>query len=136
MTSEHLVPTASIELAGKTYTLRLDINALSDFEVMTGKSVLRGGLSDIANLELADVRALLWSMMYQDDETLTVRDVGRMISINNIAPLTETIATLIRDTMPEANEEATEDSDPLAQTSLLPESGGLDIGLQQSSTSE
>ncbi len=136
MTSSPLVPTASIELSGKTYKLRLDLNALSDFEVMTGKSVLRGGLTDLTNLELADVRGLLWAMMVQEDESLTIRDVGRLISINNIATLTETIATLIQGTMPEADGEAEEGSDPLAPTSSAPQSGGLDTGPQQSSTSE
>ncbi len=123
-----LVPTGSVTLSGKEYTLRLDLNALSDFETMTGKSVLRGGLQDIANLELSDVRALLWAMMVQDNESLTMRDVGRLISLDDIAPLSETIQTMIINAMPDAaaalEVDGQAEESPLTETSPSPVANG------------
>jgi hypothetical protein len=75
-------------------------------------------------------------MMVQEDESLTIRDVGRMISINNISTLTDVIAALITDAMPETEGEPEAGDNPLAVPSSAPESGGLDTGQQQSSTSE
>jgi hypothetical protein len=136
--ASNLVPSEKVMLGGKEYTLRLDLNALSDFEVMTGKSILRGGLSNIADLDIADVRGLLWAMLVQDDESLSVRDVGRMIGINDVSKLTTVIGELITKVMPEVvpGEESEDDADPLAQSSSAPQSGGLDTGLPQSTTSE
>lgn len=120
-----LVPQAKITIEGKEYKMRLDLNALSDFENMTGKSIMRGGLTDIANLDLSDVRGLLWACMVQEDESLTIREVGRMIHIGNITELTETIAKLVQGTMPEPQEEA-DDESPLKEPSSALGNGGLD----------
>jgi hypothetical protein len=131
-----LVPQATLMLDGKEYTLRMDLNALSDFESMTGKSIMRGGLTDINNLELSDARGLLWACMVQDDESLTIRQVGRMIHMGNLGEITEVIQKLVAGAMPDTQEEA-EGSDPLPATSpSAQESGGPDSGQAQSKTSE
>jgi hypothetical protein len=131
-----LVPQATLMLDGKEYTLRMDLNALSDFESMTGKSIMRGGLTDINNLELSDARGLLWACMVQDDESLTIRQVGRMIHMGNLGEITEVIQKLVAGAMPDAQEEA-EGSDPLPTTSPSPQtSGGFDSGPQPDKTSE
>lgn len=131
-----LVPQASITLEGKEYHMRLDLNALSDFESMTGKSIMRGGLTDISNLELSDARALLWACMVQEDESLTIRQVGRLISVNNLAELVETIQSLVSGAMPEAPEEGQQDASPLTETGSVPQGGGLDSTPPESRTSD
>jgi hypothetical protein len=117
-----LVPTATITL-DKERTLRMDLNALSDFESMTGKSFMSGGL-DFENLALADIRALLWACLVQDDESLTLRDVGAMLHVGNLEPVTSAITKLVTDAMPEP-EEGSEPA-PLPETS--PSSAGSNGG--------
>lgn len=132
-----LVPTAKLNLDGKDRALRMDLNALTDFESMTGKSIMRGGLTDIANLEMNDVRALLWACLVQEDESITIRDVGRWIHIGNIGELTETLAVLVSGSMPEPSKEDADDTSPLTTTSpSAPPTGGLDSTPPPASTSE
>lgn len=133
-----LVPTGEMEIGGKVRTLRLDLNALTDFESMSGKSIMRGGLTDITKLEMSDVRALLWACLVQDDESLSIRDVGKWITLTNIAELTETFANLIMGAMPEkpADGEVPEEG-PLPQTSpSVIANGGSDSTLQEPKTSD
>lgn len=131
-----LVPQRTMKFEGKEYTLRLDLNALSDFESMSGKSIMRGGLTDISQLELSDVRSLLWACLVQEDETLTMRDVGRMIHIGNLVEVTGVLRDLVTGAMPAAVEGEADES-PLTPTSPSAiANGGLDTGPQQSPTSE
>lgn len=109
-----LVPTATITF-DKERTLRMDLNALSDFETMSGKSIMRGGLEDLSNLDLADIRTLLWACLVQEDETLSQRDVGKMIHVGNLQEVTTAITTLVKNAMPEP-EEGSEPA-PLSETS-------------------
>lgn len=126
-----------MDLDGVQRKLRMDLNALTDFESMTGKSIMRGGLSDIANLEMNDVRALLWACLVQEDESITIRDVGRWIHIGNIGDLTETLASLVHGAMPEAPVEGEAEESPLTPTSpSVTPSGGLDSTQAEPKTSD
>ena len=125
-----LVPTAKITL-DKERTLRMDLNALSDFESMTGKSIMRGGL-DFENLGIADVRALLWACLVQEDESLTVRDVGAMLHVGNLETVTTAITQLVTKAMPE-REEGSSTPVPLSETA--PASTGKASGPPPATTS-
>lgn len=131
-----LVPMATINLDGVDRKMRMDLNALSDFESMTGKSILRGGLTDIANLELTDIRALLWACLVQEDESITIREVGRWIHIGNITIVTSAIEELVAGALPEAAEEGESEAGPLTGSSSAPDSGGLSSMPSEPKTSD
>lgn len=100
--SEPLVPRATITLDHER-TLRMDLNALADFERVSGKSVMRGGF-DLANLGISDIRCLLWACLVQEDESLSERQVGAMLHVGNLTLITDALTQLFGEAMPEAEE--------------------------------
>ncbi len=68
--------------------LRMDLNALADFERETGASITA---LDFNKLSMTQTRALLWACLVQEDEGLTLRQVGQMIHPGNL----EEIATAL-----------------------------------------
>jgi hypothetical protein len=85
--------------------MRMDLNALSDFERVSGKSIMNGGL-DLGNMQVADVRALLWACLVQTDESLTEREVGAMLHVGNLGEVTQALTSLVRGAMPEEKADA------------------------------
>lgn len=72
---------ATFDFGGKTWTLRLDFNAMADFEEQTGKGFLltleaMGTGAASAN----DIRALFWAMLQDHHPELTIREAGRMVT--------------------------------------------------------
>jgi len=110
-----LVPTATIEL-DKQRTMRMDLNALSDYERVTGKSIMSGGFA-LDKLAVSDVRALLWAALVQDDESLTERQVGAMLHTGNLTEVTAAITSLMRASLPESEEGGDESPLPEEATS-------------------
>ena len=100
--SEPLVPTVAITLDRERH-LRMDLNALADFERVSGKSVMRGGL-ELDTLSVADIRTLLWACLVAEDESLSERQVGGMLHVGNLSALTEALTKLFGDVMPEQEE--------------------------------
>ncbi len=138
--AEQLVPTVTIQL-DKPRKARLDFNAMIDFERVTGESLMRATdlfqscpvacPTDCATaheheagcqiehqhktMNMNALRAFMWACLVQEDESLTERDVGRMLGISNIAVVTETMAKLFSETMPE-QEAGTVSGAPLSVT--------------------
>lgn len=102
--SEPLVPTVPITL-DRERNMCMDLNALADFERVSGKSVMRGGL-DMESLNVADIRALLWACLVKDDESLSERQVGAMLHVGNLGAVTDALTRLFTDVMPEQEESA------------------------------
>jgi hypothetical protein len=87
----------------KERNLLLDMNAMSDFEDLTGKSFLKG--FDLNNLKIKDVRALLWAGLHQEDKTLTPEAVGAMLGVSNIKDVMQAIYKAIASAVPETDDE-------------------------------
>jgi len=62
----------------------LDLNAMCEFEKVTGKSLTDGSFSG-TNMSASDIRAMLWACLLGDDSELTLEQVGSLISVENIA---------------------------------------------------
>jgi hypothetical protein len=124
-----LIPDVTINLNGITYTLRLDITAMADFEQATGKHVLQfikpifdaahkifkaGNLDDFEALggdvvtrlidddiiTAHDLQALLWACAGGEDSGLTMREAGRLIHTGNIAEVGQTLFRTAANAMP------------------------------------
>lgn len=72
--------------------LRLDLNAMAEFEDLTGKSLFTIGE---ALQEARNLRALLYVAMKSAGEEVTLNDVGNMIGLHNFALISETISNLM-----------------------------------------
>lgn len=140
-----LVPTAMIML-DKERTLRMDLNTFSDFEMMTGKSIMRGGLEQCPEdcvqehehkaLSSSDIRALLWACLVQDDERLSVREVGSMLHPGNLTIIKDALTALTANAMPEPEEGSS--PDPLAAKAKRSATarGGTSSGPRPDTTSD
>lgn len=96
----NLVPTVKITLDSER-TLRLDLNAFCDFEAKTGKNLMHG--IDPTQMMISDLRALLWACLVQEDVTLKLEEVGKMVGIENAAEITAALFSLFKRSMPEAD---------------------------------
>lgn len=90
--------------------LLMDLNAMVSFEDATGKSIFQG--IDPKGMTAKDFRALLWSCLLHEDESLKIKDVGRMIHAGNMGELAAKIAQAWEVASPEGKG----DKDPLARS--------------------
>lgn len=87
------------------------LNAMAELEEKYGS--IDAAFNKVKGGGIAAVRFLLWTIMHDTDETLTERQVGAMIRLDNINEVMETLMTALEDQMPEGV--AIED-DPNAET--------------------
>jgi hypothetical protein len=90
----------SVDAGGKSYKLRMDFNAMCEFEDATGKDALEvlagmeGGKASVKHL-----RALAWAALRKHHPDTTLEDAGEIISEN-----TDLVKTLLEATMPAKGE--------------------------------
>lgn len=70
----------AIEL-DKPRRLRYDLNALAEIEEGTGKPLTE---LNQGNMGVRDIRLILWAGLVHEDPNLTQRDVGAMVSGENL----------------------------------------------------
>jgi hypothetical protein len=85
--------------------LRLDLNAMAEFEDLTGKSLFTIGE---ALQEAKHLRALLFVAMKSAGEEITLSDVGNMIGLHNFNVVNDAVTQLMRVSYGSSDEEATE----------------------------
>ncbi|OGO04005.1 MAG: hypothetical protein A2Y91_03510 [Chloroflexi bacterium RBG_13_54_8] len=93
----------------KPRRLRLDLNAMSDFEKATGKNFSAIGKEPSAT----DIRALLWACLKHEDERMTPHDIGKLITPGNMGEIIKRLVELYKVSLPEPEGEAHSTS-PLA----------------------
>lgn len=69
------------EIDGQTYTLRLDINAMADFEGATGKPAF-DALEDLeaGRATVTDMRAMFWALCQAHHPDVDLRKAGVLLS--------------------------------------------------------
>lgn len=72
-----------IDRDGASYKMRLDFNALAEFEAETGLNALKA-LQDPADLSITNVRALFWCGLRQCHPDITLETAGRMASFDSL----------------------------------------------------
>lgn len=77
-----------IEIGGKTRHLRYDMNALAAIEETLNISLDQ--LEAVAN-RITTLRALLWAGLLHEEPTLTLRDVGAWVDMEDIQAVGEKI---------------------------------------------
>jgi len=88
--------------------LRMTMNAMVDFEEMTGQKLTDPKTieSFSSNMDIKHLRALLWALLRHEDKTLTVEQVGDLIEIQNMTELSTAIAAAWGNAVPEAPKDA------------------------------
>lgn len=86
----------AIEL-DKPRRLRYDLNALAEIEEGTGKPLTA---LEAGNMGVKDLRLILWAGLIHEDEELTLKDVGKMVSGENIGEVLAKIKEAIELAMP------------------------------------
>ena len=80
--------------------LRMDMAVLYDFEDATGKSVLNGDNVDLKSIK--ELSAIVWAMVGGADCDLTIRQVARLITGENMLSTIETVIGLLYTALPKA----------------------------------
>lgn len=91
-----------ITLGEKERNLSMDFNVICELENKYGtfekaSNALGGG-------KMKDVRFLLYAMLKQDDESLTEKAVGHMITLENMQPVIEALGASMKASVPQADE--------------------------------
>lgn len=74
---------------GRSYTMRLDMNALADFEGTTGRNAFDVLSAD--RMSITDMRALIHAGLQAHHEGLSLREAGEILQ-SNMGALGEAIA--------------------------------------------
>jgi hypothetical protein len=94
---------AFIELEEKFGSIQDALDLLSDLDPGAKAKTEKG--KKIVRHDLKTVRAFLWAGLVAEDETLTERDVGKLITFQNVANVFGAIMNAVDAAMPELGEE-------------------------------
>lgn len=81
-----------IKLSDKEYGIEFTVNSFIEFEEETGKSMMNQDTFN--NMDMKTLRALVWCSIKED---LTVEEVGSMIKMADITPLTEALKNALEE---------------------------------------
>lgn len=95
-------------LDGQPRKARLDFNVFAEFEEQTGKQLVTEGMKELSAI---DARLLIYLMLKQEDEDLTVEEVGRLMHVGNFNAVAEELNEVFSKVMPEESEGPTKGGD-------------------------
>ena len=94
----------------KPRTLMFDLNAFAELEGKYGN--MEQAFFAMQSGSMKAARTLLWAGLLHEDEKLTERQVGRMVTLENLGVVMDTISEALLEAMPEDNGEATVEDAP------------------------
>lgn len=77
-----LLPTVELELAGTTYKLLFDFNAVAEVEERTGRNLMSA--EGWANLNGSTISILLWACLQANHSEMTLRKVRALMNTRNL----------------------------------------------------
>jgi hypothetical protein len=77
----------------KERNLVFNLNTMAKFEELTGKNIFTDKIFE--KIKSTDLRALIWACLVQEDPALTLEQVGAMVTIENMAEITNSFNELI-----------------------------------------
>jgi len=103
-------PDVKIQL-DKERTIRFDLNAMCNYEDVTGENIFANALE---KLSAKEVRAMLWACLLSEDPSLTLEYVGSLITLDNMAEVAEKLNEAFTIAMPDNGAKENTDNAPLA----------------------
>jgi hypothetical protein len=92
------------QLNGKDYELKFDMNTFCELEEVYGD--INQAFEDLQNKKIKAIRALIYSAVKSEDETVTLKDVGKMLTLQDMEQLGTSINEALNKAMPEVKDEA------------------------------
>lgn len=90
------------KLNAKDYELKFDMNTFCELEEVYGD--INQAFEDLQNRKLKAIRALIYSAIKSEDETVTLKEVGKMLTLSDIEKLGTAINEALNISMPEVEE--------------------------------
>jgi len=87
----------------KERTLKLDLNAMIAFEEATGKKFVDGSFGR-GKMSPKDLRAMLWACLIHEDDVLTERQAGSLVTPSNMMEVVVKLNKAFEAAMPEKSE--------------------------------
>ena len=91
-----------ITIGNKGYELKFDMNTFCELEEIYGD--INQAFEDLQNRKLKAIRALIYSAIKSEDETVTLREVGKMLTLSDMEKLGTAINEALNIAMPEVEE--------------------------------
>jgi hypothetical protein len=95
------VPKISIELDYQERFASFTLGAMCDFKEETGVEITSLG----SNMTPAQIRAFLWACLRVHDKSITLEEVGDLISVDDLATIVERLMSLAGASSPEPGDE-------------------------------
>lgn len=99
MTNDVKVKTFPIML-DKERTICYDLNAFVALEEKFGS--LQKTINALNVRSIGVLRTFLWAGLLHEDETLTEKDVGKLLTVQNMVEFSETLLTAVSESLPTA----------------------------------
>lgn len=99
-----------IEFAGEKHILQYSLWSFCKLDELTGKNPLVG--SSWADMHPKDVLALLWAGLLHEEKPISLEELGKKISLQDIAVIGPKIRDAMGQSMPDAEEEKKTDPEP------------------------
>ncbi|MDO4391497.1 MAG: hypothetical protein Q4C11_00115 [Clostridium sp.] len=96
-----------IKLEGMEYDLVLDLNAFAELEEIYGN--VTEALDGLEKGSFKAIRAILFAILKNQNEELTLVKVGKMINMSNIVEITDKLNKTAQNSLPELDEEEIEE---------------------------
>lgn len=90
------------KLKDKEYELKFDMNTFCELEEVYGD--INQAFEDLQNRKIKAIRALIYSAIKAEDESVTLKEVGRMLTLNDMERLGTAINEALNMAMPEIEE--------------------------------
>ena len=97
----------NIKLEGMEYDLVLDLNAFAELEEIYGN--VTEALDGLEKGSFKAIRAILFAILKNQNEELTLVKVGKMINMSNIVEITDKLNKTAQNSLPELDEEEIEE---------------------------
>lgn len=90
------------KLGEKEYELKLNMNTFCELEEVYGD--LNAAFDDLQSMKLKAVRALLYSAIKVEDESVTLKAIGEQLGLSDLESLGSAINEALTKSMPEVDE--------------------------------
>lgn len=90
------------KINSKEYELKFDMNTFCELEEVYGD--INKAFEDLQNRKIKAIRALIYSSIKAEDESVTLKEVGRMLTLNDMERLGTAINEALNMAMPEIEE--------------------------------
>ncbi|SHF33322.1 tail assembly chaperone [Caloramator proteoclasticus] len=92
-----------IKLQDKEYELKFDMNTFCELEEVYGD--INKAFEDLQNKKFKAIRALIYAAVKAEDENITLKEVGKMITLDELENLSLAINKALNMAMPEVTDE-------------------------------